>query len=163
MTLVTTLVLGLSLGAVYALLAAGVTVVYQAARVPNVAIVAIGTVAAVLHGDLMAPGGRFGSGFGWWPALAVSVVVAAVLGLGCDLLIRGLREQIVPALVALVGCSALLLAGINAVWGSGAKFLPPACMAMSLVMSPWTMIRPAMKASIAACGLPSTKIDLAVS
>ena len=126
MTLVTTLVLGLSIGAVYALLAAGVTVVYQAARVPNVAIVAIGTVAAVLHGDLMNPDGRFGSGFAWWPALAVAVLVAAVLGLGCDLLIRGLREQVVPSMVALLGCSALLLAGVNAVWGSGAKFLPPA-------------------------------------
>ena len=65
MTLVTTLVLGLSLGAVYALLAAGVTLVYQASRVPNVAVVAIGTVAAVLHGDLMSPGGHFGSGVGW--------------------------------------------------------------------------------------------------
>jgi len=140
-TLVTTLVLGLSLGAVYALLAAGVTVVYQAARVPNVAIVAIGTVAAVLHGDLMAPGGRFGSGFGWWPALAVSVVVAAVLGLGCDLLIRGLREQIVPALVALVGCSALLLAGINAVWGSGAKFLPPAWAGPSFTLGDFSVAR----------------------
>ena len=126
MTLVTTLVLGLSLGAVYALLAAGVTLVYQASRVPNVAVVAIGTVAAVLHGDLMSPGGHFGSGFGWWPALAVAVAVAAVLGLGCDLLVRGLREQIVPSLVALLGCSALLLAAVNAIWGSGAKFLPTA-------------------------------------
>ena len=125
MTLVTTLVFGLSVGAVYALLAAGVTVVYQAARVPNVAIVAIGTVAAVLHGDLMTPGGRVGSGFGWWPALAVSIVVAAGLGLVCDVVTRGLREQIVPAVVALLGCSAVLLAGVNAVWGSGAKFLPP--------------------------------------
>ena len=125
MTLVTTLVFGLSLGAVYALLAAGVTVVYQAARVPNVAIVAIGTVAAVLHGDLMTPGGRVGSDLGWWPALAVSVAVAAALGLACDLVTRSLREQIVPALLALFGCSALLLAGVNAVWGSGAKFLPP--------------------------------------
>ncbi|HEV7863361.1 MAG TPA: branched-chain amino acid ABC transporter permease, partial [Acidimicrobiia bacterium] len=125
MTLVTTLVFGLSLGAVYALLAAGVTVVYQAARVPNVAIVAIGTVAAVLHGDLMTVGGRFGAGLGWWQALAVSIVVAAGLGLVCEVVTRGLREQIVPALVALLGCSALMLAGVNALWGSGAKFLPP--------------------------------------
>jgi ABC-type branched-subunit amino acid transport system permease subunit len=124
-TLVTTLVIGLSLGAVYALLAAGVTVVYQATRVPNVAVVAIGTVAAVLHGDLVSADGRFGSGsLGWWPALAVSAIVAAGLGLVCDWLIRGLREQIVPALVALFGASALLLAGINAVWGSEAKLLP---------------------------------------
>jgi branched-chain amino acid transport system permease protein len=73
----------------------------------------------------MTPGGRVGSGFGWWPALAVSIVVAAGRGLACDVVTRGLREQIVPALVALLGCSALLLAGVNAVWGSGAKFLPP--------------------------------------
>ena len=125
MTLVMTLVIGLSLGAVYALLAAGVTVVYQAVRVPNVAVVAVGTVAAVLHGDLMNPDGRVGSGFGWWPALAVAVVVAAVLGLICEALTRGLREQVVPALVALFGLSAVLLAGVNAVWGSEAKFLPP--------------------------------------
>ena len=125
MTLVTTLVIGLSLGAVYALLAAGVTVVYQATRVPNVAVVAIGTVAAVLHGDLMTPDGRFGSGLGWWPALGISALVAAGLGLVCDQLIRGLREQIVPALVALLGLSAGLLAGINAIWGSEAKLLPP--------------------------------------
>lgn len=125
MTLVTTLVLGLSLGAIYALLAAGVTVVYQAARVPNVAIVAIGTVAAVLHGDLMAPENDVGSGLGWWSALAVAVAVAAALGLACDLLTRGLREQVVPAFVALLGVSALLFAGINVVWGSEAKLLPP--------------------------------------
>lgn len=123
MTLVTTLVIGLSLGAVYALLAAGVTVVYQAVRIPNVAVVAIGTVAAVLHGDLMSPDGSTGSGMSWWSALAVAVGVAAVLGLLCDLLTRGLREQIVPALVALLGLSALLLAGVNAVWGSEAKLL----------------------------------------
>ena len=103
MTLVTTLVIGLSLGAVYALLAAGVTVVYQAVRVPNVAVVAIGTVAAVLHGDLMTPGRPGRIRLRLVAALAVAVVVAAVLGLVCDVLTRGLREQIVPALVALTG------------------------------------------------------------
>jgi ABC-type branched-subunit amino acid transport system permease subunit len=124
-TLVTTLVIGLSLGAVYALLAAGVTVVYKAVRIPNVAVVAIGTAAAVLHGDLMTPEGRIGSSFGWWEALAAAVVVAALLGLVCDVLTRGLREQIVPALVALFGLSAVLLAGVNIIWGSEAKLLPP--------------------------------------
>ncbi|MCA1846763.1 MAG: branched-chain amino acid ABC transporter permease, partial [Actinobacteria bacterium] len=125
MTLVTTLVIGLSLGAIYALLAAGVTVVYQATRVPNVAVVAIGTVAAVLHGDLMTADGRFGTGLGWWSALGISALVAAVLGLACEFVIRGLREQIVPSLVALLGLSAVLLAGVNAFWGSEAKFFPP--------------------------------------
>lgn len=126
MILVTTLVFGLSLGAVYALLAVGVTVVYQATRVPNVAIVGIGTVAAVLHAELMAPDGRVGSGLDWWPAMAVSIIAAAGLGLVCDVVTRSLREQIVPALVALLGCFAVLLAGVNVVWGSGAKLLPPA-------------------------------------
>jgi len=143
-TLVTTLVLGLSLGAVYALLAAGVTVVYQATRVPNVAVVAIGTVAAVLHGDLMTPGGRFGSGLGWWPALAVSVAAAAALGLACDFVTRGLREHIIPALVVLLGCSAALLAGVNAVWGSGAKVLPPPWAGPSFSLGDFSVARSAV-------------------
>ena len=40
---------------------------------------------------------------------------------------------------------------------------PADCITISLVMSPWTMIRPAMNASMAAWGLPSTKIARAVS
>src|SRR5207244_173778 len=101
------------------------------------------------------------SGFGWWPALAVSVVVAAVLGLGCDLLIRGLREQIVPALVALVGCSALLLAGINAVWGSGAKFLPPAWAGPSFTLGDFSVARSRPWAAVAGVvlGLVPTLIE----
>ena len=39
----------------------------------------------------------------------------------------------------------------------------PDCMAIILVMSPWTLILPAMKACIPACGLPSTRIALAVA
>jgi hypothetical protein len=40
---------------------------------------------------------------------------------------------------------------------------PVACITISFVMSPWTTIFPAMNASMAACGLASTKIDRAVS
>ena len=41
---------------------------------------------------------------------------------------------------------------------------PPPCWAiMSLVMSPWTLTLPAMKACIPACWLPETKTSLAVA
>jgi len=43
-------------------------------------------------------------------------------------------------------------------WGLGG----PVCKAIALVMSPWSLILPAMKACIAACGLASTIIALAV-
>ena len=46
-------------------------------------------------------------------------------------------------------------------WADGS--IGPACMAISLVMSPCTLILPAMKACIPACGLPSTRIALAVA
>jgi branched-subunit amino acid ABC-type transport system permease component len=117
-------VLGLSLGALYALMATSVTVVYQATRIPNVAFVAVGTAAAVLHWDLATPEGHIGGELGWWPALAVALVAAAALGLLTDVLVRAWRGRSQTALVVLVGWSAALLAGANAAWGSSAKLLP---------------------------------------
>ena len=120
------LVLSASLGALYALLGVSVTVVYQAARVPNVAVAALGTVAAVLHWDLVTPGGRLGSGMSYWLALAVSLGLAGALGLLTDLMVRGLRERVVASLLVLLGWMVLLLAATNALWGNTAKFLPVA-------------------------------------
>jgi branched-subunit amino acid ABC-type transport system permease component len=117
-------VLGLSLGAVYALMATSVTLVYQATRVPNVAFVAIGTVAAVLHWDLATPEGLIGGDLGWWPALAVALVAAAALGMVTDLLVRTWRGRNQTALVVLLGWTAALLAGANEAWGSAPKLLP---------------------------------------
>jgi branched-subunit amino acid ABC-type transport system permease component len=117
-------VLGLSLGALYALMATSVTVVYQATRIPNVAFVAIGTVAAVLQWDLATPEGLVGGDLGWWPALVVALVAAAVLGIATDVLVRAWRGRSQTALLVLVGWSAALLAGANAAWGSGPKLLP---------------------------------------
>jgi branched-subunit amino acid ABC-type transport system permease component len=117
-------VLGLSLGAIYALMATSVTLVYQATRVPNVAFVAIGTVAAVLHWDLATPDGLIGGDLGWWPALAVALVAAGALGVATDLLVRPWRGRTQTALVVLLGWTAALLAGANAAWGSAPKLLP---------------------------------------
>ena len=117
-------VLGLSLGALYALMATSVTLVYQASRVPNVAFVAIGTVAAVLHWDLATPEGLIEGNLAWWPALAVALVAAAALGLASELLVRSWRGRSRTALVVLLGWTAALLAGTNAAWGSAPKLLP---------------------------------------
>ncbi|MGH8990303.1 MAG: ABC transporter permease subunit [Acidimicrobiia bacterium] len=118
------IVLGLSLGGVYALMASSVTLVYQATRVPNVAFVAIGTVAAVLHWDLASPEGLIGADLGWWPALVVALVAAALLGLATDLLVRTWRGGVQTKLLVLLGWTAALLAGTNAAWGSSPKLLP---------------------------------------
>ncbi len=117
-------VLGLSLGAIYALMATSVTLVYQATRVPNVAFVAVGTVAAVLHWDLATPDGIIGGDLGWWPALIPALVAAAALGVATDLLVRAWRGRTQTALIVLLGWTAALLAGANAVWGSAPKLLP---------------------------------------
>ncbi|MGH9041841.1 MAG: branched-chain amino acid ABC transporter permease, partial [Acidimicrobiia bacterium] len=117
-------VLGLSLGAIYALMATSVTLVYQATRVPNVAFVAIGTVAAVVHWDLATPEGLIGGDLGWWPALILALAAAAALGLVTDALVRPWRGRTLTALIVLLGWLAALLAGANAAWGSAPKLLP---------------------------------------
>ena len=53
---------------------------------------------------------------------------------------------------------AWISAATLAAFGSAA----PDCMAINLVMSPWTLTLPAMNACIPACGLPSTRIAFAV-
>jgi branched-subunit amino acid ABC-type transport system permease component len=118
------IILGLSLGGLYALMATSVTLVYQATRVPNVAFVAIGTVAAVLHWDLATPEGLIDGQLGWWPALFMAMVAAAALGIATDLLVRNWRGRNHTALVVLLGWTAALLAGANAAWGSAPKLLP---------------------------------------
>lgn len=116
--------LGVSLGALYALMATSVTLVYQTTRIPNVAFVAVGTVAAVLHWDLATSEGLIGAGLGWWPALAGALIAAAGLGILTDRLVRAWRGRPVAALLVLVGWTAALLAGAHVLWGSEPKLLP---------------------------------------
>jgi branched-chain amino acid transport system permease protein len=144
------LVLGASLGAIYALMAASVTVVYQASRVPNVAFVGIGTAAAVLHGDLVTSGGRFGTVVGWWPALAIALAFAAVLGLVTDLLVRSLRGRAVPSLFLLLGWTAALLAAADALWEP--RVLPPVWAGPPLAVGNFSVLR-VQVANLALAGL----------
>lgn len=119
------LVLGLSFGVLYALMGMSVTLVYQVSRIPNVAFVGIGTAAAVLHWDLTSSGGRIDAApMGWWTALGPTLLVAGLLGLVTHRLVAGLAGRVVPGLLLLLGWTAVLLAGVNAVWGTGPKLLP---------------------------------------
>lgn len=147
------LVLGASLGALYALMGVGVTVVYQASRVPNVAFVGIGAAAAVLHWDLITPGGRLGGGVGWWPAFAAALGIAAALGVVTDLLVRSRGGR--SSLLLLLGWMAALLAGTSALWGSEAKLLPPVWAGPALEVGDFSIQRQAVAtlAIAAACGL----------
>lgn len=147
------LVLGASLGALYALMGVGVTVVYQASRAPNVAFVGIGTAAALIHWDLVTPGGRLAGEVGWWPAFAAALGIAAALGVVTDLLVRALGGR--SPLLLLLGWMAALLAGTNALWGSEAKLLPPVWAGPALEVGDFSVQRQAVAtlAIAAACGL----------
>jgi len=81
MTTFTELLLGgLSIGSVYALIALGFVVIFKATEVVNFAhaslLLAGGYITAVLHEDL-----------GFWPALAVGIAGAAVVGSAVDFLV----------------------------------------------------------------------------
>uniref|UniRef100_A0AAU2JZS9 Branched-chain amino acid ABC transporter permease n=1 Tax=Streptomyces sp. NBC_00049 TaxID=2903617 RepID=A0AAU2JZS9_9ACTN len=88
---------GLSMGSVYALIALGFVVIFKATEVVNFAhaslLLAGGYVTAVLHDDI-----------GFWPALAVGTVAAAVVGAGVEFLVmrryRG-QDQSVLAIVTI--------------------------------------------------------------
>ncbi|GAB2831742.1 branched-chain amino acid ABC transporter permease [Streptomyces daliensis] len=114
MTTFTELLLGgLSMGAVYALIALGFVVIYKATEVVNFAhaslLLAGGYLTAVLQDDL-----------GFWAALAVGVTGAAVLGAGVEFLVlrryRG-RDQSLIAIVT-IGVDILLITDLTRRIGS---------------------------------------------
>src|SRR5207253_7416010 len=130
-----------------------VTAVYQASRVPNVAFVGIGAAAVVVHGDLITPGGRFEHIVGWWPAFAIALAVAAVLGVATEVLVRPLQHRPLPALLLMSAWTAALLAATNALWEP--KLLPPVWGGPALAIGDFSIPRSqvAILALSAACGL----------
>ena len=99
-------VIGLTTGAVYGLLALGFVVIYRASKVLNFAEAGVGAVGAYLLYDLME-----GSGGGWGrflPAMAAGLAAAALLGVAIErLAIRPLRRA--PAIAPLVATVGVLL------------------------------------------------------
>lgn len=111
---------GLSAGAVYALLALGVTLVYGLTGIVNFA-----------HGELLTVGGyltwiAYSGGLPFYASLAVAVVGVGLLGL---LLERGvfrwtLRRPITGFIVSL-GLIPVFSAAVISVWGGGARTVFP--------------------------------------
>lgn len=99
-------VIGLTTGAVYGLLALGFVVIYRASKVLNFAEAGVGAVGAYLLYDLME-----GSGGGWGRfllAMAAGLAAAALLGVAIErLAIRPLRRA--PAIAPLVATVGVLL------------------------------------------------------
>jgi branched-subunit amino acid ABC-type transport system permease component len=99
-------VIGLTTGAVYGLLALGFVVIYRASKVLNFAEAGVGAVGAYLLYDLME-----GSGGGWGRfllALAAGLAAAALLGVAIErLAVRPLRRA--PAIAPLVATVGVLL------------------------------------------------------
>ncbi|PAZ12583.1 hypothetical protein CLM62_29730 [Streptomyces sp. SA15] len=95
--------LGLGLGALYALTAHGIVLVYRGSGVLNLAHGAIGMAGAYVQWELAAH-----HGVSYWPAVACGVLVSAVLGVLTHLLvIRPLRRASSPA--RLVGTLAVFI------------------------------------------------------
>lgn len=99
-------VIGLTTGAVYGLLALGFVVIYRASKVLNFAEAGVGAVGAYLLYDLME-----GSGGGWGRfllAMAAGLAAAALLGVAIErVAIRPLRRA--PAIAPLVATVGVLL------------------------------------------------------
>lgn len=100
------IVIGLTTGAVYGLLALGFVVIYRASKVLNFAEAGVGAVGAYLLYDLME-----GSGGGWGRfilAMTAGLAAAALLGVAIErLAIRPLRRA--PAIAPLVATVGVLL------------------------------------------------------
>jgi branched-subunit amino acid ABC-type transport system permease component len=99
-------VIGLTTGAAYGLLALGFVVIYRASKVLNFAEAAVGAVGAYLLYDFME-----GSGGGWGrfvPAMFAGLAAAALLGVAIErVAIRPLRRA--PAIAPLVATVGVLL------------------------------------------------------
>jgi branched-chain amino acid transport system permease protein len=109
------LVLGLSLGGVYALSGVGMVVLYRATGVLNLAFGAVGAMGALIAWQLINH-----AGFGFWPAFAVSALFGAAVTLAYGMVfgqaLAG-RDPLVKA-TATLGLTLVLLGVMDLLWPS---------------------------------------------
>ncbi|MBV9323710.1 MAG: branched-chain amino acid ABC transporter permease [Chloroflexi bacterium] len=109
------LVTGLSLGGVYALSGVGMVVLYRATGVLNLAFGAVGAFGALIAWQLINH-----SGFGFWPAFLISVLVGGVVTLAYGMVfgpaLAG-RDPLVKA-TATLGLTLILLGVMDLLWPS---------------------------------------------
>ncbi|WGY00384.1 ATP-binding cassette domain-containing protein [Nocardioides sp. QY071] len=131
------LVLGLSVGAVYAALTLGVVVTYQGAGVINFAVAAMATVPLYVFDDLTR--GKLTLPIPWmpsfeldqppatWVCVVVALMVAAVIGALVELCVsRPLRHAPVLAkVVAAIGVMLTLQAAVGLTYGTDARVRTP--------------------------------------
>ena len=120
-TLLDTLLKGLSLGSTYAIIALGYTMVYGIAKMLNFA-----------HGDVIMIGGYLSYSaifyWGWPPLLGFALAMAGCMVLG--VLIEGLaykplrQSSSLAVLITAIGISYLLQNGAQLIWGAENKGFP---------------------------------------
>jgi branched-chain amino acid transport system permease protein len=109
------LVTGLSLGGVYALSGVGMVVLYRATGVLNLAFGAVGAFGALIAWQLINH-----SGFGFWPAFIIAVLVGGVLTLLYGMVFGpalAQRDPLVKA-TATLGLTLILLGVMDLLWPS---------------------------------------------
>lgn len=116
-------VAGVGTGAIYAVFAIGLVVVYRTTRVLNFAQAEVGTMATFVTWSLVVRGG-----WPWLAGAAVGIAAAAALGLGLERIVfrRLIEADRSTVVVATVAISLLLAAAELKIWGPSPAILPPA-------------------------------------
>jgi branched-chain amino acid transport system permease protein len=112
---------GITTGALYALVALGITIVYRATRAVNFA-----------HGDLFMISGfiayalHVGWGIPYVMSLLLTVVIGFVLGAVCERLVfrPALERSFVGALLTTIGLSFILKGIARSLWGGKGDYIP---------------------------------------
>lgn len=125
------LVNGLALGAGYALLAVGWTVLLSAARLVNFAHGQLYMIGAFLTWWISAK-----AGFGYWAAIPIAVVVVAVLGAVMQLLLRRLtlEQNIVSLMLVTLAFGYLLEGGGSLIFGGNPQVIASPAQSMPLAL-----------------------------
>lgn len=115
-----TIVGGISIGAIYALIALGFSIVYRTMGLVNFA-----------HGDVLMIGAFIASTFyltshfNFWFALVLSIVVTAVMGLVIERVLRPLeRRDVDLMLIGTIGFGIVLEAVATLIWGATGRAEP---------------------------------------
>ncbi len=125
-TVILLAVTGLGLGALYFLVASGLSLIYGVLRILNFAHGAFLTVGGYLGYQV---GSRFGSHATSWPVfflmLAVGTLAGAVLAALVEVvLIRRLYEREIEQVLVTVGLGLATVALVSGIWGSDARTFP---------------------------------------
>lgn len=111
--LIVEIVRGVATGCIYALLALGLTLIYQVSGVVNFAQGALAAVGAYTLWSLLTQ-----AGLAFWPAAAATLVLTFVLGVLVQVVfLRRLQRAPAASLIVTLGLLIVLEGGIGVIWG----------------------------------------------